>query len=381
MLRVATILHPSDNRNVSKVNMANSLTTQLLNLPNYSIHLGAIWSALTAFLKDYKASVTVIIVDENTKRDCLPLLLARLPKLQTATLIETVSGEQHKTIESCAAIWQQMMDAGADRQSLCINLGGGVIGDMGGFCASTFKRGMSFIQIPTSLLAQVDASIGGKLGVDFGHVKNSVGLFCDPAAVFIEPLFLQTLPKRQLRSGFAEIIKHSLIADTNYWQQLQQLQQLDRVDWPAFILPSLTIKQQIVQADPFERGIRKALNFGHTIGHAIEAQLLDSDQPLLHGEAIAIGMITEAWLSHQLSGLGGDALQAITDFILLHYGKVNLDMAQIGRWLDLMRKDKKNRGTAINCTLLSAPGVAVIDQICPENQIRKAIEYYIELRP
>ncbi len=348
-----------------------------LALDHYQIHIGSVRVALAQWLAQQTYSSLFLVVDQNTRRYCMPLLEDQLHG--KVHVIEVAAGERHKNLQSCTTIWQQMMQAGADRQSLCINLGGGVIGDMGGFCAATFKRGLRFVQVPTTLLSMVDASIGGKLGVDFEGVKNSIGLFCDPAAVFIDPVFLNTLPARELRSGFAEVIKHTLIADSAQWQQLQQVRTLEKVDWPAFLLPSLNIKRRIVMADPLERHIRKALNFGHTIGHAIEAQRLQTKQPLLHGEAIAIGMICEAWLSTELCGLSQSNREAITSYVLHHFGKVELDSGQLDNWLGLMKKDKKNRGRAINCSLLSAIGEPAIDQICTENRIKAAILYYQQL--
>ena len=287
-----------------------------IELGTYQISIGDFDLPLQQLLaaKDY--SNVFVVVDENTRRYCLPLLR---PVVSDLKLIEIPSGEQNKGLDTCQSIWKQLMEQNADRNALVINLGGGVIGDMGGFCASTFKRGMDFIQMPSTLLSQVDASIGGKLGIDFMQVKNSIGLFKDPQAVLVDIRFLHTLPDHEVRSGFAEIVKHSLIADREQWNKIKELQELKDIDWEEYIYPSLLIKQQVVEQDPYEKGIRKALNFGHTIGHAIEGLALETARPLLHGEAIAIGMICESWLSHKIVGLPPKELADITNFFLRIY--------------------------------------------------------------
>ena len=346
----------------------------ILDLEHYSIYVGNIWPSFNEWLDQKDYSSTFIIVDENTKQHCLPLLLEH-SNITNYHLIEIQSGETHKNIQSCTQIWQAMMGANADRRALTINLGGGVIGDMGGFCASTFKRGMDFIQMPTTLLSQVDASIGGKLGIDFAEVKNSVGLFQDPKAVFIQPDFLQTLSPREIRSGYAELIKHSLIADAEQWTILSALPNLEGVDWPALISPSLRIKQGVVEADPFERGWRKVLNFGHTIGHAVESIALSSPSPLLHGEAIAIGMICELYLSHLYLELALSDVEKITKYLLQLYGKYELD-AKDDALLALMQQDKKNEGGAINFTLIESIGQGKVNLTCTNEHIKEALDFY-----
>ncbi|MEM1320935.1 MAG: 3-dehydroquinate synthase [Bacteroidota bacterium] len=346
-----------------------------LTLPNYSIYIADINSSLQQWLEGKDYTRTAILVDENTRLDCLPRLEG-LPGMADALIIEITSGEQQKNVRTCEHIWQQLMDGGADRRSLMINLGGGVIGDMGGFCASTFKRGMDFLQLPTTLLSQVDASVGSKLGIDFGQVKNSVGLFVDPQGVFIDPAFLRTLPPRELRSGMAEIIKHSLIRDVQQWAQLLAIDQLAEVDWTDFLQPSLEIKQAIVAEDPFEYGVRKALNFGHTLGHAVESMALETAAPLLHGEAIAVGMVGEAYLSHRQLGLPEADLQRIAEFILRHYGHRPIGEEQWPELLRLMRKDKKNEREVINFTLLKAVGEFEINQHSTDEAILEAVRFY-----
>ena len=348
---------------------------QTIPVQDYAIYLGDIFPALNDFLAKKATSALVIIVDENTERCCLPLLQSKLDR-QDFTLIRIPAGEIHKTIQTCQLIWQQMMDNGINRNALCINLGGGVIGDMGGFSASTYKRGIDFIQIPTTLLSQVDASIGGKLGIDFNHVKNSVGVFRNPQGVFISPTFLKTLSKEEIRSGFAEIIKHSLIDNLAQWERIQQIKDLDAIDWLDFLAPSLQIKKRIVEIDPFEKGLRKALNFGHTIGHAVESQYLTSKQPLLHGEAVAVGMICESYISHHISGLPLADLEVITDFLIGLYGKYRLLKKDYPAMIQLMRKDKKNEQDEINFTLLTTPGTALVNQTCEVSLIKESLDFY-----
>lgn len=237
---------------------------------------------------------TVILVDENTQEHCLPILLRQIPSLDASKVIITKSGEQHKNLESCIEIWQKLTEFKIDRQSVLINLGGGMISDMGGFVASCFKRGINFINIPTTLLAMVDATVGGKTGVDFKGFKNHIGLFNNPQEICIDSIFLKTLNRKQLLSGFAEVLKHGLIADRNYWNYLTSTP-FDQLNWDKVIKQSIAIKSKIVNQDPLEKEERKILNFGHTLGHAIESFYMQNG--ILHGEAIALGMKLETMLS------------------------------------------------------------------------------------
>lgn len=348
---------------------------EVIQLDDYNIYVGDFWSALDRFLREQPYSKLVVLADQNTAVHCLPILKRKLPNHSFLT-ISIPAGETHKNIETCQLIWQQMMTLGIDRKSLAINLGGGVIGDMGGFCASTFKRGLDFIQIPTTLLSQVDASIGGKLGIDFMQVKNSIGLFCNPKGVFISTEFYQTLPPAELRSGFAEIIKHSLIADRSQWDAIYHTTDFERIDWETILIPSLMIKKRIVEADPFEKGLRKALNFGHTVGHAVEGFALESDRPLLHGEAVAIGMICESYLSQKLLGLKETELQEISRFLLKTYGPYRLERANYAAYLQLMTKDKKNENGIINFSLVQSAGQVQVNQTASEEQIVESLEFY-----
>lgn len=349
---------------------------EILDLDDYRIYLGDVSESLPALWINTPCSAIFILVDENTRRHCLSRMLPLLPGGVRHQVVEIPSGEIHKNINTCQRIWDALLQAGADRNALLINLGGGVIGDMGGFCAATYKRGIRFIQVPTTLLSQVDASIGGKLGIDFGEVKNSIGVFQNPLAVCVDPTFLDTLSERELRSGFAEIIKHALIADGRQWQTLLHSTPESHFKNAATILHSLRIKRSVVQADPYEKGIRKALNFGHTVGHAVESWSLGTDAPLLHGEAVAIGMICEAWLSQQLTGLPEQDLDDIVRWIRRVYTLPELPEQIFPDLIALMRNDKKNTGEAINCTLLGTAGRAHIDGFVEEDLILKSWHFF-----
>ena len=305
------------------------------------------------FLESKKYSKIAVICDENTEEHCLPLVLDALPEHY---LLRIDSGEENKHLGTCEQLWMALTEAGFDRKGLVINLGGGVIGDMGGFVASTYKRGMDFLNIPTTLLSQVDASVGGKLGVDFHGFKNHIGLFAEPQIVLIDTRFYATLPERELRSGFAEVIKHGLIYDQTYWNKIKTID-LDNADWSALVSRSIDIKKEVVKADPFESGLRKILNFGHTLGHAVESHFLDKgDKRLLHGEAIAVGMICEAYLSQKFTGLSNESLDEIAAYLIKVYKPVSIDKSLFDEIIGLTLQDKKNEGGAVQFSLLGAIG-------------------------
>ncbi len=340
-----------------------------------------IFSQINKSLKQqYAQNKKFILVDENTHRYCLPQLIDQVPALLTAEVLEIDSGEEYKNIETCTQLWAALGELGGDRKSLLVNLGGGVIGDMGGFVASTFKRGIDFINIPTTLLSQVDASVGGKTGIDLHHLKNEVGTFAMPKAVYIYPPFIQTLPERQILSGFAEIIKHALIADSRKWKQLLGVSDLKSVDWSSIIEDSVAIKNKVVIKDPKEKGLRKILNFGHTIGHAVETYFLShSKSPLLHGEAIAIGMICELYLSAKKRMLSAAKRDEAVKFILKTYGKYSIKELKFEELMFLIGKDKKNEGNKVNFTLLEDIGKAAYDCHCDAKIIRESLNYYEQL--
>lgn len=313
-----------------------------------------------------------VLVDENTRHHCYPLVAGLLPE---HTLIEIKSGEEEKTLRTCELIWTGLTDMACDRKALLVNLGGGVIGDMGGFCAATYKRGIKFLNMPTTLLAQVDASVGGKLGIDFHGLKNHIGVFQDPERVIISSSFLQTLPHRELRSGYAEVLKHALIADATYWKTLTS-RKLDDQPWDDHIRHSVQVKSEVVAKDPKEQGLRKILNFGHTIGHAIETALLDSGDRLLHGEAIAVGMVAEAWLSIKKTGLPQEAYEEIRKHISLVYQPAKVDPAVMAKAEKLILQDKKNEKATINGSLLRAIGKSEHDVAISIKEIREALNEF-----
>ncbi len=272
-----------------------------------------------------------------------------------------------------------MTEAALDRKALLLNLGGGVIGDMGGFCASLYKRGIRFINMPTTLLSQVDASVGGKLGVDFNGLKNHLGVFNEPETVIIAPEFLETLPKEELRSGYSEIIKHGLIRDAAYFASLKSENWEDQ-DWEKLINHSVGIKKAVVEADPKEAGLRKILNFGHTIGHAFESFFLGTSNQLLHGEAIALGMICEGFLSFQKVGFSFEELDCMTQMLLKIYGKVDFSEHELDPILDLCLQDKKNEGSTVMFSLLNSIGDCTYNIPVTRDEILEAITHYQNLK-
>ena len=330
------------------------------------------------FSEDLYRDVKVfILVDENTLSSCLPAMISKIPGLEEAEVIEVGAGEETKNVEIVSRVWEVLTELGADRSSVLINLGGGVVTDFGGFVAGTFKRGIRFFNIPTSLLAMVDASIGGKTGINHSGLKNEIGLFNNPKSVYVDPEFLETLPRNHLLSGFAEMIKHALIFSPGYWKELLEVSLLDLHSLDDSIYRSIEIKNEIVSSDPFEMGRRKILNFGHTIGHALEAYSHESDtKTLLHGEAIAIGMVCESYISHKLTGLSAEQLKEISSFIFSLFSKVNLEGYTFHRLIELMRHDKKNRDERMNFTLLTEIGDAVFDVDTQADLVIDSLNYY-----
>jgi len=344
----------------------------------YSVFFDNDLSSLKTFLDGSDYTKIFFLTDLNTSEHCLPLISEFIPELDNYDIIEIDPGEENKNIDYCIGVWQMLLDFGADRNSLLINLGGGVITDMGGFAASTFKRGIDFVQIPTTLLSQVDASVGGKTGIDLGSVKNIVGTFAQPKAVFICSEFLKSLDARQLVSGFAEVIKHGFIADRAYMRQLFSVSPENVT--AEIIYRSVQIKNEVVTTDPFEKGLRKTLNFGHTIGHAIESYSLKYDKnPLLHGEAIAIGMICEAYLSYKYNGLPGESLNELTAFIRSVFPDYSFPREIYQELIDFMKNDKKNTAGKIGFALLKEPGNCSFDHYLEIDQIVDSLDFYNDL--
>ncbi|WP_316823544.1 3-dehydroquinate synthase [Pedobacter gandavensis] len=341
----------------------------------HQIHFESQLAPLAEIIEKGNYSKVFVFVDGNTSELCLPLFQEMLDDYTNFDLIETDPGEENKNIDFCIGIWKTLLDFEADRKCLMINLGGGVITDMGGFIASTYKRGIDFVNIPTTLLAQVDASVGGKTGIDIDNVKNMVGTFALPQAVFIETSFLKTLSERELLSGFAEMIKHGLIVDAAYYHRLKLADYKNIA--PIEVHRSVEIKNEVVTEDPQEKGRRKILNFGHTIGHAVESYALINDKaPLTHGEAIAIGMVAEAYLSSTNNTLTKEELEDITKYILSIYPAYHIKKESFTDLLGFMQSDKKNEHGQIMFSLLNKIGTCDYNCIVTEKDILEALAYY-----
>lgn len=321
-----------------------------------------------------------VLADDNTSTLCLPLL----PSLSErgAAVIVIQSGEQHKNIDTLQQIWTRMCDGGGDRKSLFINLGGGVIGDMGGLAASLFKRGIKFVNVPTTLLAQVDASCGGKLAVDFNGLKNEIGIFRNPDKVIICTEFLKTLPKRQLISGMAEIAKHAILSGEDYFNELHKFNP-EKPNWTLLgelVEKSVMIKNEFAGADPTEKGLRKMLNLGHTIGHAIESySFTTGGEPLLHGEAVAVGLVCEMFLSNKLLKFPIQKMMSIVQYLSEMFTPYKFGYEQYDALVSLMTHDKKNSGGNINFSLMSDYGQYHYDQHCTTDDIYQALSFYQQM--
>ena len=334
--------------------------------------------SLNQHIEDNNFSNIFILVDENTHLHCLPKLLEKLETDKTIEIIEIESGEINKTIETCVGVWNALSELDADRKSLMINIGGGVITDLGGFVACTFKRGIAYINIPTTLLSMVDASVGGKTGVDLGHLKNQIGVISNPDLVLIDTPYLDTLPQDQMRSGLAEMLKHGLITGEGYWNKFQDLSKLSLDNLDELIYESVIIKRDVVTEDPFEDGLRKTLNFGHTLGHAIESYYLSNPNKttLLHGEAIIIGMILACYMSTELVGFPKETTDSIKKLFLSYYDKVTIEKNDYPAIIELLKYDKKNNHGNINFVLLESIGTCKIDCLVDNKLIIEAFEFY-----
>ncbi len=350
---------------------------QSIKASEYSIYFNQEgYQMLNAWISDSNYSKLFLLVDEHTNEFCLPKLLPKLEVEIPIEIIEIEAGEEMKTISTCVEIWSILSDLGADRKSAIINLGGGVITDIGGFVAATFKRGIDFINIPTSLLGMVDASIGGKNGVDLGNLKNQIGVIIPPKLVLIDTDFLETLPQNQMKSGLAEMLKHGLIYDKNYWLQFKNLNELNFDDFDTLIHRSIEIKNEIVSQDPTENGIRKALNFGHTLGHAIESHFLDTPAPLLHGEAVAIGMILESYISKEKKLISEEDYYEIKNTLLAIYEKPIFSKKDQESIINLLIHDKKNEYGKVQFALIQNIGAIVLNQSADNELIIESFKEY-----
>ncbi|WP_160137740.1 3-dehydroquinate synthase [Chryseobacterium sp. c4a] len=337
------------------------------------------FSQLNDFLHEKTFSKIFILVDENTHEYCLPVLLGNMETDLGFEILEIEAGEEMKNIQTANQLWEILTEMQADRKALVINLGGGVITDMGGFVASTYKRGIQFINIPTTLLSMCDASIGGKTGIDLMHYKNMVGTFAFPEQIFIYPQFLETLPFKELRSGFAEMLKHGLIADKAHWNQLIQIHKLNVESVTPYIQNSMDIKQDVVEKDFHESNIRKTLNFGHTIGHAVESLCLQQGNPILHGEAVAMGMISEAHLAFLENLISEEDSRIIIENIQRYYPYLDISDFKDEDITALLLNDKKNVDSKINFSLLTGIGACNYDHQCSQKNILEAIHFYRKL--
>ena len=345
---------------------------------NVNITFGT--EALLRFSKELQAkdySSLFLLVDTHTQEFCFPGFVSQTGLTDLEVLVME-AGEEHKTLQTCENLWNQLSERGADRNSALINLGGGVVTDLGGFVACTVTRGIDFYNLPTTLLAMVDASVGGKTGIDLGALKNQIGIIEEPKQVLIDAQWLQTLPQEELRSGFAEMLKHGLISNKDYWEQLKSLPKLEAATLAEFIKPSVAIKKQVVLEDPREKHLRKILNFGHTLGHAIESYYLTHPQKkrLLHGEAIAIGMVMEAYLGVSCCSFSNVAAEEIKKTFAQFYPPVEIDAQDREGILELLRHDKKNKAGRVNFVLLKSIGVPEIDVEVPQELFTQAFEFY-----
>lgn len=342
---------------------------------DYPVYIGDSYlKDLNIILEDYEDQYSrlYIIVDEHTHEQCLPQLLHEVEMLEGAQVIQVPVGEEAKSFDVAQHVWTTLTEDNADRKTLIVNLGGGVVTDLGGFVASAYKRGVRFIQIPTSLLAQVDASVGSKVGINFGGYKNQIGAFADPMMVIICPLFLETLDNRQLLSGFAEILKHALIYDKEYWAYLKEQ---EKMDWQAIIQKSVKIKSDVVLEDPKEQGLRKILNFGHTFAHAFEAYAAEQGLDILHGEAVAFGMIAEAYLSKHYLGLKEEELNEITESITSIYPLGDFKTIFDPKCLRYCAQDKKNEDNKILLSLLPELGSCLPNVEVEMDELKNALDY------
>ena len=320
-----------------------------------------------------------ILTDEHTHRLCRPHLNG-IPTLEEAEEIIIGAEDVHKNLETLAAVWQALSEKGASRHSLLINLGGGMVTDLGGFAASTFKRGIAYINVPTTLLAMVDASVGGKTGINFNGLKNEIGVFAPAACVLLETEFLRSLDAQNFFSGYAEMLKHGLISNTAHWVELLDFNtnNIDYAYLKNMVGRSVQVKEDIVEQDPFERGIRKALNLGHTAGHAFESLALAENRPVLHGYAVAWGIVCELYLSHLKVGFPKDKMRQTIQFIKENYGSFAFDCKQYEQLYAFMQHDKKNTSGTVNFTLLKEIGDICINQTADKDTIFEMLDFYRE---
>ncbi|MFA8449826.1 MAG: 3-dehydroquinate synthase family protein [Bacteroidales bacterium] len=348
-------------------------------LEKYNIYIGEEnYISLSKFISNGSFSKVFILVDEHTHTHCLPILICSCPVLGNAEVIEIESGENSKTLETAAQLWYTLTELEADRKSLLINLGGGIISDLGGFIASTFKRGISFINVPTSLLGQIDASVGGKTGINLDNLKNQIGSFVNADATFIFPKYLKTLKTKDLLSGYGEAIKHSILNSNALWTKLIQTPAEKIFDYPDLITEIMQVKLEIVDNDFSEKGLRKSLNYGHTVGHAIESVKLKNNNSISHGEAISHGMVIANIISELLEIHKID-FKVINKKILQIFPSIKFTDKEHSQIIDLLKHDKKNSHGNLNFSLIKDFGETIIDHPVDTSTIKKALEIYQSL--
>jgi 3-dehydroquinate synthase len=345
----------------------------------YSIHFKEdAYQQLNHYLSSDQITKIFVLVDENTHKHCYSVFKNNISYQKEIVTIEIKPGEEHKNIMTCVALWRKLTELGADRKSLLINLGGGMVTDLGGFVASTFKRGIKFINIPTTLLSMVDASVGSKTGVDLDNLKNLVGMFSNPEMVLIDSNYLQTLSDREMCSGVAEIIKYGLTFSPKLLDEIKSDNWRNINELNNIIYKSIIIKNDVVIQDPKEENLRKVLNYGHTVGHAIESYFLEHNtlENLTHGEAIAIGMVIEAYLSHKLHDFPLTELTALKEYIHKTFGKTTIATEHYTAILDLMKHDKKNINGSVRYILLKDVSDYVINATAPNELVIEGLDYY-----
>ena len=336
-------------------------------------------SQLDALVEKYNPSKLFVLVDANTRELVLPKLATESKAVANASVIMIESGDVNKNIESLMHIWSQLIEEGATRKSLMINLGGGVITDIGGFAGATFKRGIRFINVPTTLLSAVDAAVGGKTGINFHGYKNEIGAFCEAEAVIISTCFLMTLSKEELLSGYAEMLKHGLISNADTYNRLlaKDVANIDTEEMLQLLEESVMVKKRVVEEDPTEKGIRRALNLGHTAGHAFESLALQRKSPIPHGYAVVWGLVVELVLSHMQLQFSSNELSRLAGYIYENYGAFNISCNDYQALIEFMRHDKKNdSANEINFTMLKNIGDIHIDCIATEDDIKTALDIY-----
>lgn len=338
-----------------------------------------IGESLSAAIGNVAHDRLFVLTDETTLKLCWPSV-SELPCLAEAQMITIGATDENKTLESLSHVWTELQRGGATRHSLMLNLGGGVVTDLGGFAASTFKRGIAYINVPTTLLSMVDASVGGKTGINFGGLKNEIGVFNCARSVILDTTFLRTLDYENLASGYAEMLKHGLISDVETWAELMRfdLQQADYELLRTMVAKSVAVKERIVDEDPLEHGIRKALNLGHTVGHAFESLAMAENRTVLHGYAVAWGLVCELYLSVRHTGFPKDKLWQTLQFVKENYGKFSFDCKQYDRLYELMTHDKKNTAGVVNFTLLGEVGDIRINQTATREEIFDMLDFYRE---